>query len=196
MTQTPSSITPTATKIMLIRHAEKPLGNTPPHGVNINGDYDKKSLIVQGWQRAGALVVFFAPSVGPFQRSEIATPNSIYASQHTNESGSERAQQTVTPLIDKLGSSITVNFKFLRSQAKEVATSAFACHGVVLMCWDHQNIPRITSHFPISKNNTTAVPSEWPDDRYDVVWVFDLDSSGGYCFYEVPQLLLAGDTEI
>jgi hypothetical protein len=201
MTQTTSSAAPTATKIMLIRHAEKPPSNPPPHGVDINGDHDSESLIVEGWQRAGALVVFFAPSVGPFQNSQIATPATIYASQIGKGSESERPQETVTPLIAKLGSgNVTQNFNFPKGQEQEVAESAMGCSGVVLICWEHQNIPLITKWFPISPNSN-LVPTEWPSvpggsgGRYDVVWVFDLDSpSSGYCFYEEPQLLLAGDT--
>ena len=50
-----------AQKIMIIRHAEKP-EHHGPRGVDENGDEDKKSLTVRGWQRAGALVQFFAPS--------------------------------------------------------------------------------------------------------------------------------------
>ena len=203
MAQTTSSAAPTATKIMLIRHAEKPPGNPPPHGVDINGDHDSESLIVEGWQRAGALVVFFAPSVGPFQNSQIATPATIYASQIGKGSESERPQETVTPLIAKLGSgNVTQNFNFPKGQEHDVASSAMACDGVVLICWEHQSIPKITKHFPISPNNPNKVPTTWPDapnapdGRYDIVWVFDLDSTGGYCFYEEPQLLLAGDTPI
>ncbi|HSB10808.1 MAG TPA: hypothetical protein VLM38_15070 [Blastocatellia bacterium] len=131
------------TKMMLIRHAEKPPSNPPPHGVNINGDHDKESLIVQGWQRAGALVVLFAPSVGPFQNPQIATPATIYASQIASGSSSERPQETVTPLIDKLGGSVTTNFTFPKGKEKDVAKSAMACSGVVLICWEHQDIPDI-----------------------------------------------------
>jgi hypothetical protein len=197
MSQTASSVTPIATKIMLIRHAEKPPSNPPPHGVDNNGDHDKESLTIVGWQRAGALVVFFAPSAGLFQNSEIATPATIYASQVTTGSESERPQETVTPLIDKLGSgTVKLNFNFPKGQEQDVANSAMACSGVVLICWEHQNIPDITQNFPLSPNNPTPVPTAWPDGRYDVVWVFDLDSSGGYCFYEEPQLLLAGDGPI
>lgn len=202
MSQTASTVTPTATKIMLIRHAEKPPSNPPPHGVDTKGDHDSESLIVLGWQRAGALVVFFAPSVGPFQNSEIATPATIYASQVASGSSSERPQETVSPLIDKLGSgNVTVNFNFPKGQEQDVANSAMACNGIVLICWEHQNIPLITKWFPISPNNPNPVPTEWPDGpngegRYDVVWVFDLDSTGAYCFYEEPQLLLPGDGPI
>ncbi len=42
--------------VMLVRHAEKPLGAGPPHGVTIDGTPDPESLTPRGWQRAGALV--------------------------------------------------------------------------------------------------------------------------------------------
>lgn len=197
-----SSTAPTATKIMLIRHGEKPPSNPPPNGVDSQGNSDPESLIVEGWQRAGALAAFFAPSVGPFQNSQIATPATIYASEIAKGSNSKRPQETITPLAAKLGSSVTTNFTFPKGKEKDVAHSAMACAGVVLICWEHQSIPDITKHFPISANNQNPVPTSWPTvpggsgGRYDVVWVFNLDSTGGYCFYEEPQLLLAGDGPI
>jgi hypothetical protein len=190
---------PVATKIMLIRHAEKPPSNPPPHGVSIKGDHDKESLIVQGWQRAGALTVYFAPSVGPFQNSQIATPKFIYASEVAKGSSSERPQETVTPLIQKLVNNVATNFNFPKGQEQSVANSAMACKGIVLICWEHQNIPLITKWFPIAANPPNPVPTAWPtgakgEGRYDVVWVFNLQSpSTGYWFYPEPQLLLAGD---
>ena len=39
---------PNAPKIMLIRHAEKPEDDPPPHGVDIDGDHDSESLTVRG----------------------------------------------------------------------------------------------------------------------------------------------------
>jgi hypothetical protein len=42
-------------------------------------------------------------------------------------------------------------------------------------------------------DNTTA-PQEWPQHRFDVTWVFELDgSTGAYRFSQQPQSLLAGD---
>src|ERR1700676_1320942 len=47
-------------KIMLIRHGEKPPGDGSPTGVHEDGSQNDHSLIVRGWQRAGALVPYFA----------------------------------------------------------------------------------------------------------------------------------------
>ncbi len=202
-----------ATKIMIIRHAEKPpdpppppppafaqFAPLPPYGVNPNGTQDTESLIIQGWQRAGALVGLFASSRGPFQDPNLATPQFVYASKavpHT-DSDSMRPQETVTPLINKLlnVTGVTVNFEFLKGEEPAAAASALTCKGVVLICWEHKNIHKIVDNIPMSPKHKKSVPKKWPD-RYDMVWIFDLDpSTGMYLFNQVAQLLLAGDTPI
>ena len=45
-------------KIMIIRHAEAPVPGQFK-GVRQSGEDDEHSLIVRGWQRAGALIRFF-----------------------------------------------------------------------------------------------------------------------------------------
>jgi len=41
-----------------------------------------------------------------------------------------------------------------------------------------------------------TAPQKRPGDRFDVVWVFDLDkTTGEYSFSQVPQNLLAGDQD-
>ena len=66
-----------ATKIMLIRHAEKP--DDKDGGVDPKGDLEKHDLIVRGWQRAGALVQFFANPRDP--NGPIKRPATIFATQ-------------------------------------------------------------------------------------------------------------------
>ena len=51
--------------VMLIRHAEKPIGDGPPYGVTDDGVVDPESLTPRGWQRAGALVRRFGGQVDP-----------------------------------------------------------------------------------------------------------------------------------
>jgi len=65
-----------------------------------------------------------------------------------------------------------------------------ACAGVVLIAWQHENIPTIADAI---LGKAGVVPSKWPGDRFDVVWVFDLRQQGGYAFSQLPQMLLAGD---
>jgi hypothetical protein len=91
---------PPPTKIMIIRHAEKPPNppnTTGPWDVLANGQSGNgESLIVPGWQRAGALNAFFAPYQASPSNSEIATPDYIYAANPDGET--QRPWETVTPL--------------------------------------------------------------------------------------------------
>jgi hypothetical protein len=185
-----------ASKIMLIRHAEKPGGAV--QGVDINGSNGKEFLTVQGWQRAGALARFFAPASPQFQRPGIEQPQFLFASgpvskkqkQAGEGSKSYRPEQTVTPLSQLLGSTVPLNLNFVEGEEEQVATAATACAGVVLMAWQHEEIPTIADAI---LGKTGVVPSNWPGDRFDVVWVFDLRQDGGYSFSQAPQMLLAGD---
>jgi len=175
---------------MVIRHAEKPADTGAPFGVNADGNQDPESLIVQGWQRAGAVASLFAPSRGPLQSPDLSTPQFLYASGTAKHSSSERPQETITPLASKL--SLSLNTNFLKGDEANMVKDAISQNGVVLICWEHQAIPDIANNI---LGNTTTVPQKWPGDRFDLVWVFDLDAStGGYNFTQVPQLLLAGDS--
>jgi hypothetical protein len=60
----------------------------------------------------------------------------------------------------------------------------------VLIAWSHENLPRIASALGIG----SLTPQQWPDERFDLVWVFDR-TRGRKNFVQVPQLLLAGDRE-
>jgi hypothetical protein len=65
---------------------------------------------------------------------------------------------------------------------------------VVLICYEHHRIPALVQGIPTLDG--AAIPAAWPDDRYDVIWTFDLNPVGGhYVFGQVPQQLLDGDTD-
>ena len=178
-----------ATKIMLIRHAEKPDDDSDTRGVTQKGGRSHESLNVRGWQRAGALTALLAPSDGHFQNSSLAAPQFLFASKFSRHKGSKRPIQTITPLADKLA--IKINDDFKRSDYKEMLEEVFGCPGVVLICWQREYIPEIAEHILGTKK---TVPQDWPEDRFDMVWVFDLKrSSGKYAFKQVPQKLLMGD---
>jgi hypothetical protein len=182
------SANPTTTKIMIIRHAEKPPSIGEPFGVTAAGDQDLESLTIQGWQRAGALACFFAPAHGPLQSALLATPQFLFASESKSGGGSARPVETITPLASKLGLTPTTHKK---NSFDKVVADTVACGGTALISWQHEDIPSIAN---LILGNNTTVPQKWPGDRFDVVWVFDLDpSSSSYSFKQVPQRLLAGD---
>ena len=196
MTQTKKK----APKIMIIRHAEKPAQPPPPNGVDIGGNQNKDSLIPQGWQRAGALAVLFAPSKGPLQNPNLATPKFIYAAASPDPEEGNRPEQTVMPLVAKLQKSgvlLAPNFNFKKGKEETLVESAMSCDGVVLISWPHGRIPTLAGYIPLSKKSPPLPKGKWPSDRFDMVWVFDYDTGrgkGGYVFSQVPQLLLADDS--
>jgi hypothetical protein len=191
------------TKIMIIRHAEKPssvLPYVPPYGVTDTGDQDPESLTTQGWQRAGALACFFDPAYGPLQNSHLVRPQFLYASKQKNlKHGSRRPYETIKPLADKLG--LEININFMKGEEEKMVEDALQKSGTVLICWQHENIPTSTMEGPgiakyildtgsydfsqvpqcllygDSPDPIKEAPDKWPDDRFDVVWVFDLKST-------------------
>ncbi|HLP53591.1 MAG TPA: hypothetical protein VK151_01110 [Fluviicola sp.] len=177
---------PIATKIMVIRHAEKPYGDY--EGVTPKGKDDKEALIVQGWQRAGALAVLFSPFNKALQNPNLATPQFLYASGPGAESKSKRPVETITPLSELIR--VNINESFGAKDYADMVASAQQQKGTVLIAWQHQDIPEIAN---IILGNESA-PQKWPGDRFDLVWVFDLNASTGqYTLTQVPQNLLAGD---
>jgi hypothetical protein len=179
-----------ASKIMIVRHAEKPTdpGVMPAiSGVAADGSQDPEELVVRGWQRSGGLVRLFAPRDGHFVDPHLAPPGTIFASQVAHHSNSLRPQHTVLELAKVLGQTLNTDFK--KDDFAAMTTAAEATNGVVLIAWEHQDIPSIANQIV---GNTTTVPQQWPGDRFDVVWVFDRQGSG-WNFSQVPQLLLSGD---
>jgi hypothetical protein len=177
-----------ADKIMVVRHAEKPGLPPPPAGVDEAGGQDKDELVVRGWQRAGALAALFS-AWGAAAHAGLATPVSIYATAAVHHGGASlRPQRTVGVLAARLG--IGVNIEFALGQEADLARDAAGADGPVLIGWHHEAIPALAN--AILGNGETC-PQEWPDGRFDVVWVFDR-AGDGWRFSQVPQLLLAGDS--
>ena len=174
---------------MLLRHAEKPSKDGPPFGITRKGERSKESLEIRGWQRAGALANLFAPASDHLQHRALATPRFLYASKPLRRKGSRRPLETITPLAEKLA--IRINSDYQRSQLVSMVEDAVSRRGVVLICWQREFIPDIASLILGAKK---IAPGAWPENRYDMIWVFDLQrSSSTYKFRQVPQELLAGD---
>ncbi len=191
--KTKTTITPNVSKIMIIRHAEKPEGDVK--GVDPSGKHDDNSLIVQGWQRSGGLITLFDPSRGPLQSTDLKTPGTIIASWTSAGQGSQRPLQTVASLAQQLKLT-PLTFDRTAPHHPEV-DAALQAKGVVLIAWQHEDIPDIAAHIA-SKSGLTvspAPPSPWPKERFDLVWVFDVVGSppASWAFTQVPQLLLPGD---
>jgi hypothetical protein len=211
-----------ATKIMVIRHAEKPGGYDGAQYAGVNnlgtvaGVDGAKHLTTLGWERAGALVTLFAAPRGA--KPPLATPQFLFASdpiarhgdETTDEGPSNRPCETLITLAAKLG--LTPDVSYGKSHYAKMVTAALACDGVVLISWQHQDIPLTTTTGDpgISQEILTQagvldptrleVPTSWPvggptGARYDLVFVFDRPRGSGPIigFSLFPQQLLAGD---
>jgi hypothetical protein len=176
-------------KLMIVRHAEKPVDGEPV-GVRANGHADPESLTPRGWQRAGALARLFVPRDGRFADPALATPTLILATRAEEGAGaSRRPKQTVRPLADLLG--LELDHRFGKGEEAAAVASLLRHDGVVLVSWIHERVPAIVAALP----GAPAVPRDWPEDRYDVVWVFEPAPDGGWTLTQVPQRLLAGDRD-
>jgi broad specificity phosphatase PhoE len=167
---------------MVIRHAEKP--DDKDGGVDPKGNPDKHDLIVRGWERAGALVQFFANPNGPIKR-----PATIFATEPSTGSDSKRPLHTVTPLAKFLN--LNIDSSIVEGSEDALVRAASAANGVVLIAWHHEKIPAIAN---LILQNTSA-PQKWPGDRFDVVWIFSrVVANAPWTFSQAPQLLLSGDS--
>ena len=169
---------------MIVRHAEKPVDGAA--GVRADGSANDGSLTVQGWQRAGALVGLFAPHQGA-PRAGLATPARIYAAAPKTRAA-QRPLETVTPLAARLG--LSPDVRFAKGDEHLLAADLAATTGPVLVSWQHEDVHHILARLGTI---TPAYPRQWPDPRFDLVWVLTPQSGGGWAFTQVPQLLLAGD---
>lgn len=186
--------------ILVIRHGEKP-GTTSvpceftkktPEGVTVEGDKNDHSLLVCGWQRAGALAALFAPQVG-LPREGLLPPGQLVAPKYRDPEKmfDERTHETIRPLSQVTGVEVEAPYEE-GEEAKLAGWLVEAVGGVALVCWEHHHIPAIGNAIPTVPG--TGIPSQWPDERFDMVWSFTRQLEPRlYVFEQIPQLLLAGD---
>ena len=177
-----------AEKIMLIRHAEKPDETGSVLGIDEAGRPDPNQLSVRGWQRAGALVRFFAP-LGQEHPKGIATPSAIFACKPHNGSSSVRPYHTVLPLATALG--LTINHDYAKSDDASLFEALQAASGAAVLCWVHDPIPGVARKIA---GDLPGIPAKWAGKRYDLVWILDRNETG-WSFSQVGQLLLPGDSK-
>ena len=174
------------TVVMLIRHGEKPDDTSP--GVDADGNEDDSSLTDVGWDRARRLADLFDPGQGPL-RPGLARPTAIYAAGANDDGEGQRTRETVAPLADRLG--ITVDTSFGKGDEEKLVEHVIAHPGPTLICWQHGELPAIADAFP---SVTPTPPTDWPDDRFDVVWTFT-KTADGWRFAQLPELVLAQDED-
>ncbi len=173
-------------KIMVIRHAEKPNGAGREHGLDEHGTSDSRGLTVRGWQRAGALVRFFAPLQGGFQHPALVKPSAIFAVK-ANDS-SQRPLLTVQPLASELG--LPIDSRFASEEVAALLAAVALVDGPVLVSWRHSNMVDIAH----ALCPTQQPMPEWRADCFDQAWVF-ADDAGRWTMTRIGQQLLPGDSQ-
>ena len=171
-------------RVIVVRHAEKPPPLGPPAGVKEDGDTDRHSLTVRGWQRAGALANRLCRA-----EPELGRPDAIFSPPGGDGAGDDHARphQTIAPAAARLG--ITIDDAHRLDEEDALVADVLRRAGIVLISWEHKRIARIATKIA----DPSLVPHAWPDERFDLFWIFDRGADGTYGFRQLPQLLLAGD---
>ncbi|MDP4005462.1 histidine phosphatase family protein [Methylobacterium sp. NEAU K] len=184
-----------ALTVMFVRHAEKPLGRFPGGGTTIDGTTDDKSLVVRGWQRAGAWAALFGSDL---RSADYPHPNVVYAAKAEpvtkKAKFSHRPFETALPLAERLG--LTLRTDYGVSQERELADEIRKLTGVVIAFWEHKAI--VTDLIPALKEGQIipGVPTKWDSDRFDVVLRFDRAMPDApWSFRQLSPRLMSGDSD-
>lgn len=159
--------------VMVARHAEKPA--------------DKKSHVLnaQGFARANALVKPFSTP-----RPDLYVPNRVVVSD--GNTPSERPKQTGAPIAAYLHLTMDESIDAEANIDGMFKLLTKATDGTTLAFLEHSAIPGVTAKF----KSTPAAPKDWPDDRFDVVLVFEDYGDGKWKLRQVPEFVLPSDRPV
>jgi hypothetical protein len=89
---------------------------------------------------------------------------------------------------------IVVGSDLERGSETEVRERILRDRRATLVVWHHGTLGHLVRGFPIA--NADTVPLEWPDDRFDLIWVLTRDPDDSeFTFSTVAQRLLDGDVD-
>jgi len=179
--------------IFVIRHGEKQESPSVPLGIDVDGVHDEHSLVPRGWQRAGALAQLFA-SFDRKLRPGLETPDCLRSPfyRDASQTSRRRTHQTLHPISQRL--ELTIHSTFAEDQQQSLVADILAeDREVTLVCWEHKHIPLLARCIPTVSG--TIMPATWPDECFDVVWRFSRQTKAEYCFSQLPQRLLQGDSD-
>jgi hypothetical protein len=184
--------------IYFIRHAEKPNEQWPGPGLTDEGSPDAKSLVIRGWQRAGAWAALFGADLG---QADYLAPQAVFAAKpgdgSPNEDASRRPDETVLPLVARLRlTKGQFDTSIKQDRAMQLVEALQKLTGVVLVCWEHKAIVNDILPLMPLKDKSSPIPTKWNDDRFDVVLRFD--RAAGHTKFDFRELyprLLSGDSD-
>ncbi|MCP1757373.1 hypothetical protein [Bradyrhizobium elkanii] len=181
-----------ALTLFIIRHAEKPGDSWPGPGFTADGVSDTESLVLRGWERAGAWTALFGTDL---TGGDYAKPDAIYAATPgttANQPPSSRPAETISALAARRG--LTPNESFGKGDEPRLVPAVLALKGVVLLCWEHKAI--ISDILPLIPVGKGTPPTKWEGSRFDVVLRFDrAKGDDKFAFKELFPKLLSGDSD-
>ncbi|WP_315755792.1 MULTISPECIES: histidine phosphatase family protein [unclassified Bradyrhizobium] len=183
-----------ALTLLIIRHAEKPDGDATGPGLTHEGKPDSKSLVIFGWERAGAWTALFGSGVGG---ASYPTPQAVYAadpdSTTDDSEPSRRPYETVLELAARVGLA-KPDTSFAKGEEAALVNALLPLAGTVLVAWEHKAIiSGILPRLPVS--NAGDLPTDWSGKRFDVVLRFDRVGGGTeFKFTELYPCLMPGDS--
>jgi phosphohistidine phosphatase SixA len=157
--------------VYIIRHAEKP---EDPHDPNLS---------TQGVERAQALAQNCEKLFGKL--------DCLFAAETSGRSS--RPVDTIDPLAQMIHIEIdsgVSNKDYSVLAAKLLAGPTDYDGKSVLICWHHENIPKLAQEL-----RAANAPANWMDEVFDRIWVLEYQSSGDVYFQDLAQDLLQGDSK-
>ncbi|MEI8383809.1 MAG: histidine phosphatase family protein [Planctomycetota bacterium] len=142
-------------KVVIVRHGEK-----------LPKKIDKGNLSCAGLNRSLKLPHVIVHKFG--------VPNHVYVPKldNGNDTDHSRMFQTASPLASLYNLPITTTYKEgdTDNAAKDVKTKK----KIVLMVWEHGNIPALAKSLEPDK-----APVTWNDDDFDSIWILDYSTGKG-----------------
>ena len=104
--------------------------------------------------------------------SKFRKPSYVYVPEISNgkSTGHARMLQTVTPLA--VADNLPVNTKFDAKAGAEAGADILKRTGVVLVVWEHDNIPSIAEALGVKEKHL-----KWGDGDFDSIWVITYATS-------------------
>lgn len=162
------------TRVMIIRHAEKPTDPTDPH------------LSPVGYQRAEALKNIF--TLHP-EYAVPRPPDKLFAAGYIPGESSLRSFETLVPLAAHLN--LNISERWTSNESYKFGNELFYNReydkAVILIAWKHSEIPQL------ARGLRAPCKSTWNFNTFDRVWLIDF-SDGQITCKDVPQSVLPGDS--
>jgi len=186
-----------ALTLYIIRHAEKPDDKQPDLGPGLThkGNQNPESLVIMGWERAGAWTALFGAGIGG---ADYAKPQAVYAANPDSTANdakvSRRPYETVFALAERVGLD-KPDISFAKGQEQGLVDALLKLPGVVLVAWEHKAIvSTILPRLPVK--NKGDLPTHWSGKRFDVVLRFDRAAGAtDFTFTELFPCLMPGDSD-